>query len=219
MESKAGDRDSLFRAPSYLDSREGEGPSVWFVVIVVVYVEWRYFSAVPKGRVVADTEILWWDARHYVWWWQSLVTGVLTACSSYTTVQGSSGGCGSSPGTVLNKKSLLLTPPMPSLHCFLPLLPLPCEPFLFTAELPSPGLPTTTWECSVTSAWPEHHLQLGQGASGCPWGRGTQAMLQVSFGDLWEPVKRVQAAGMVLGVEELWFLLPPPLSLVHSPVS
>lgn len=44
-------------------------------------------------------------------------------------------------------------------------------------------------------------------------------MLQVSFGDLWEPVKRVQAAGMGLGMEEFWFLLPPHLSLVHGPVS
>lgn len=45
-------------------------------------------------------------------------------------------------------------------------------------------------------------------------------MLQVIFGDLWEPVKRVQTAGMGLGMEELfWFLLPPRLSLLHGPVS
>lgn len=30
----------------------------------MVYVEWKYFNAVPKGRVVAGTEMLWWDARY-----------------------------------------------------------------------------------------------------------------------------------------------------------
>lgn len=34
-----------------------------FVVIVMVYVEWKYFNAVPKAGVVADREMLWWDAR------------------------------------------------------------------------------------------------------------------------------------------------------------
>lgn len=62
----------------------------------MVYVEWKYFNAVPKGRVVADTEKQWWDARHYCVMVANSVTGVLTACSSYTTVQGSSEGCGSS---------------------------------------------------------------------------------------------------------------------------
>lgn len=30
-----------------------------FVVIVMVYVEWKYFSTVPKAGVVADREMLW----------------------------------------------------------------------------------------------------------------------------------------------------------------
>lgn len=30
----------------------------------MVYVEWKYFNAVPKGTVVADMEMLWWVARH-----------------------------------------------------------------------------------------------------------------------------------------------------------
>lgn len=49
---------------SYLDSREWGGPSIWFVVIVMVYVEWKYFNTpLLKARVVADREMLWWDAR------------------------------------------------------------------------------------------------------------------------------------------------------------
>lgn len=32
--------------------------------MTVSSVEWKYFDAVAKGKVVADREALWWDARH-----------------------------------------------------------------------------------------------------------------------------------------------------------
>lgn len=45
-------------------------------------------------------------------------------------------------------------------------------------------------------------------------------MLQVSSGELWEPVKHVQPPGMGLGKGELCCsLLPPHSSLAHGPVS
>lgn len=30
----------------------------------MVYVKWKYFNAVSKGKGVADRKVLWWDARH-----------------------------------------------------------------------------------------------------------------------------------------------------------
>lgn len=98
-----------------------------------------------------------------VWWWQNLVTGVLTACSSYTTTQGSSEGCGSSPGLILNKESLLLTLPMPAFSAFFKLLP-----FLTTTSLWA--LPFHSWAALPRAPhhnlgvlcnfrWPEHLTQ------------------------------------------------------------
>lgn len=126
-----------------------------------------------------------------VWWWQSLV---LTACSRYTTVHGSSEGCGSSPGPVLNKESLLLTPPMPAFSAFFTLLPFHTTTSLWALPFQSPALPRAPYhsprgalqlQLARTSCWRKH---WGRGSQGVPEAEG-QPILQVSFGDLWEPVK------------------------------
>lgn len=87
---------------------------------------------------------------------------MLAACSHYTTRRGSSEGCGSSPGLLLNKKSLL-TPPVFAFPVFFMLLPFhtPVVPqyhffvspsFSQLSELLSPELRTATQGCSATSA-------------------------------------------------------------------
>lgn len=143
-----------------------------------------------------------------VWRWQSLAAGVLAACSSYTTMQGSSEGWGISPphSTHACFFSLLYTASFPYYH--FPVSPsfsqLSCSP------QGSPPQPRSAVQLQLarTSHWRKR------------WGRGTQAMPRVSFGDLWEPVEHVQAAGMGLGMEEsFWFLLPPCLSLMYVLVS
>lgn len=96
----------------------------------MVYVEWKYFDAVTKGKVVADRKVLWWGARHDSLMVANLVIGVLSACFSYTTKQCSSESCSSSPGLILNKESLLLTPPTLAFSALFMLLP-----FLSTTSL------------------------------------------------------------------------------------
>lgn len=100
-----------------------------------------------------------------VWWWQSLV---LTACPSYITMHGSSEGCGSSPGPVLNKESLLLTPPMPAFSAFFTLLPfhtttsLWALPFHSGAALPRAPYHNLGVLCNFS--WPEHLAEENTGA-------------------------------------------------------
>lgn len=105
-----------------------------------------------------------------VWWWQSFITGVLTACSSYTTTHGISEGCGSSPGLILNKESPLLTPPFPAFSAFFMLLP-----FLTTTSLWA--LPFHSWAALPRAphhnlgvlcnfSWPEHLAEGHTGAGG-----------------------------------------------------
>lgn len=98
----------------------------------MVYVEWKYFNAVPKGRVVADTEMLCWDVRHYC---VVVMMAKLSNRSADSMLQLHRARQlrglwqQSSVGPVLSEESVL-TPPMPAFSALFTLLP-----FLSTVSL------------------------------------------------------------------------------------
>lgn len=155
-----------------------------------------------------------------MWWWQSLV---LIACPSYITMHGNSEGRSSSPGPVLHKECLLLTPPMSAFSAFFTLLPfhtttsLWALPFHSGATLPRAPYHSLGVLCNFS--WPEQLAEENAGAGEvrvCLRQRDTGH----ATGQLWWSLSNLIAAGMGLEIEEFfWFLLPPHLSLMHGPIS
>lgn len=123
----------------------------------------------PKARVVADTEMLWWYARQSCvmvaklrecWQPASVTPPCKAAQRAVAAVQ--------APGPVLNKESLLLTPPMPAFSAFFTLLPFHTTTSLWALPFHSgaafPRAPCHNLRVLCDFSWPEHLAEENAGA-------------------------------------------------------